>query len=86
MAAWTSIEVMTTLIRRDGAVVAVAGPVHYYLAPDVARRSRGDRQRRIVALMCSYAHAVQTGRLPGPYTDGRAESYAICALDLLDGG
>ena len=76
---------MTTLIRRHGAVVAVAGPIHYYLAPELERRPCGDLHRRTVALMCAYAHAVHTGRVPGPYTDDKAEDYASCALDLLDG-
>jgi hypothetical protein len=74
---------MTQLIRQRGSVVAVAGPARYYLAPEVEARPRGDAQRRTVALMCAYAHAVHTGRVPGPYSDARAERYARHVLEQL---
>ena len=43
-------------------------------------RPPGDPERTFVMFMCSYAADVQTGELPGPYTDGRARRYARAAL------
>lgn len=79
----TSHWVMTQLIRQHDTLVAVAGPTRYYLAPDLEALPRGDAQRQLVALMCAYAHAVSVGRVPGPYSDTRAEEYARHVLAQL---
>ena len=74
---------MTTLIRHRGAIVAVAGPSRYYLAPALARLPVGDRERQLVVLKCEFAHAVASGRVPAPYSDARAEQYAALVQELL---
>jgi hypothetical protein len=75
---------MVQLISREGAIVAVACTTRFHLAPDVARRPPGDEVRRLVVLMCAYAHRVSVGTVPGPYSDERAELWARVALELIE--
>lgn len=73
---------MTTLVRLDGAAVAVAGPTRYYLAPEVAARPVGDSRRQVASLMCLYAHRLDAAGRGGEYTDEGAEAYARLVLSL----
>jgi hypothetical protein len=73
---------MTTLIRIQGTVVAVAGPERYYLAPHLAARPQGDSSRQLASLMCAYAHRVELAGTLEEYTDERAEAFARLVLDL----
>lgn len=77
---------MTTLVRLEGTVVAVAGPTRYYLAPVLEARPRGDLGRKRAALMCLYAQRLDRAGLGDEYTDEMAQRFAEYVLELVHAG
>ena len=73
---------MTTIVRLKRKTVAVAGPSRYYLTPQLAKRSVGDPDRKLVALMCAYAHRLDVAGRSDEYTDMNAEAFARLVLDM----
>ena len=73
-------ELGMRLVSYGDEVVAVAGTTRFYLAPQVEALGERDPLVAFVALMCAYADRVRSGRLPGPYSDDRAELFARSAL------
>lgn len=71
---------MTTLIRLEGTVVAIAGPTRFYLAPDLAFTGRDEPTRRVVTLMCLYARRLEIAGRGSEYTDQEAEACARLVL------
>lgn len=63
-----------------GALVAAATPERVYLRPDIAALEDGHPLLRFIAVMCLYSRDVDTGAVPGPYSNERAELYARCVL------
>ena len=78
-------ELGMRLVSYGDEVVAVAGTTRFYLAPQVEALGERDPLVAFVALMCAYADRVRSGRLPGPYSDDRAELFARSALIDNDG-
>lgn len=68
------------LIHFRGRPVAQADIERVVLAPDVDALPDGHPDKRFIALMCFYARDVQTGALPGPYTNADGERYARACL------
>jgi hypothetical protein len=66
-------------ITYRGRLVALAAARWYVFCAELDARPLGDPERTFVMFMCSYAADVQTGVLPGPYTDARARRYARAA-------
>ena len=76
---------MTTLIRLEGDVVAIAGPTRYYLAPDVALMGREEPTWQVVSLMCLYARHLEIEGRRSEYTDQEAEACARLVLSEAHG-
>jgi hypothetical protein len=73
---------MTTIVRLQDRTVAVAGPSRYYLSSELAERAAGDPERKLVALMCGYAHRLDLAGRSDEYTDQSAEAFARVVLDM----
>ncbi len=61
-------------------VAAIAAGASVSLAPAIAGLPDSHPVRRFVAAMTLFAHDVEHGRLPGPYSDARAAVFARCRL------
>lgn len=61
-------------ITYRGRLVAAATATRFYLSEQLEHRDPAERT--FVTFMCAYARDVITGRLPGPYTEEHARSYA----------
>lgn len=73
---------MTSLIpiTYRGRTVAAACRSRYFLAEDLDRRPPDDPERTFVIFMCAFAGDILNARLRGPYTEGRARSFARACL------
>lgn len=60
--------------------VAMAGAHEFWLTQSIERLPDGDPDKRVVVLMCAFARDIETGELPAPYSDDRAEHFAREAL------
>jgi hypothetical protein len=67
------------LIIHRGRIAAVAGR-RLYFAPHIDVLEPDHPERRFVAALCVYSHAVDTGRAAGPYQQCDAERFARCLL------
>jgi hypothetical protein len=71
---------MTTLIKYDGRIAAIASRARVHFCPPLHELDAGDPLRRFVHIMGRYARDIATGALPGDYSDEDAELYARTAL------
>lgn len=71
---------MTTLIRYRGDIAGFAGGDRFYPAPHIAALPNGHPIKRFVIFMWLYDQELRADRLPGEYTDERAELFARFAL------
>lgn len=70
----------TITLTPGGRATAVAARERFWLAAHIEALPAKHPHRRLVCFMILYARDVLTGTLPGPYSDARAERFAIACL------
>jgi hypothetical protein len=69
---------MRLIIHRSR--IAAAAGRRLYFAPHIDVLEHDHPERRFVAALCIYSHAVDTGRASRPYRQCDAERFARCLL------
>lgn len=67
---------MTTMIRYEGEIAAFFGGSTRHLVPPFSELDPDDPVRRMVELMCAFALAYRSGRVPGAYSHESAARFA----------
>lgn len=69
-----------TFVHYNGSIAAIVGASGFHLAPHLEDRAAGDPECCFVVFMAAHAMDVQSGAVPGPYSDERAALFARFAL------